>query len=161
MYPLSKFYRKDINLSKLGKASRREHKIPRAQEDNNGHIKKTTSRWTGRIRSTWRITVRKVHAFRRWRANDRTLRWANLSGLLLEIGNSPVVKELFYVITELFWLINHLRELDMVYSARLSRSTHLIRIPTFFGIIFSSGSGDGSGRPHQPPSPLLYHEIFF
>ena len=38
------FYRKDINLSKLGKASRREHKIPRAQEDNNGHIKKTTSR---------------------------------------------------------------------------------------------------------------------
>ena len=37
------FYRKDINLSKLGKASRREHKIPRAQEDNNGHIKKTTS----------------------------------------------------------------------------------------------------------------------
>ena len=71
----------------------------------------------------------------------------------MEIGNSPVIAELFYVITELFWLINHLRELDVVYSASLSRPTNLIRIPTFFGIFFSSGSGDGSGRPQQPPSP--------
>ena len=79
----------------------------------------------------------------------------------MEIGNSPVIAELFYVITELSWAIANIRELDVVYSARLSRSTYLIRIPTFFGIIFSSGSGDGSGRPQQPPSPLLYHEIFF
>ncbi len=79
----------------------------------------------------------------------------------MEIGNSPVITELSWAIVHLFVAITNIRELDVVYSARLSRSTYLIRIPTFFGIIFSSGSGDGSGRPHQPPSPLLYHEIFF